>query len=101
MYRQKKMNGISIIYYQPQHQKYFEQFNRTWIEKYFEMEVLDEFVLTDPQAAIIDPGGAIIMAEYEEEIAGTVALRKLDAATFEFTKMAVDERFRRRGTPSH
>ena len=61
------------------------------------MEVLDEFVLTDPQAAIIDPGGAIIMAEYEGEIAGTVALRKLDSATFEFTKMAVDERFRRRG----
>ena len=65
------------------------------------MEALDEFVLTDPQAAIIDPGAAIIMAEFEGEIAGAVALRKLDAATFEFSKMAVDECFRRRGTPSH
>lgn len=91
------MTGIKIIDYQPEHQKYFEQFNRNWIEKYFEMEALDEFVLTDPQAAIIDPGGTIIMAEYHGEIAGAVALRKLDNETFEFTKMAVDERFRRRG----
>jgi ribosomal protein S18 acetylase RimI-like enzyme len=91
------MSGVSIIDYQPGHQKYFERFNRAWIERYFEMEALDEFVLTDPQAAIIDPGGAIIMAQYNGEIAGAVALRKLDGATFEFTKMAVDERFRRRG----
>jgi len=37
------------------------------------------------------------MAEYDGEIAGTVALRKLDPETYEFTKMAVDEQFRRRG----
>jgi len=91
------MSDINIINYQPAHQKYFERFNRAWIEKYFEMEALDEFVLTDPQAAIIDPGGAILMAEYDGEIAGTVGLRRLDDTTFEFTKMAVDERFRRKG----
>lgn len=91
------MSGISIIDYRPEHQPYFEKFNRTWIEKYFEMEALDEFVLTDPQAALIAPGGAIIMAEYDGEIAGAVALRRIDDEVFEFTKMAVDERFRRRG----
>lgn len=37
------------------------------------------------------------MAEYDGEMAGTVALRKVDEKTFEFTKMAVDEKFRRRG----
>ena len=61
------------------------------------MEPLDEFVLTNPGEAILKPGGAILMAEYDGEIAGTVALRKLDAVTYEFTKMAVDEKFRRRG----
>jgi len=97
LYRQKDMSGTRIINYQPEYQKYFERFNRVWIEKYFEMEALDEFVLTDPQAAIIAPGGAILMAEYKGEMAGTVALRKINSDIFEFTKMAVEERFRRRG----
>ncbi|HMC99820.1 MAG TPA: GNAT family N-acetyltransferase, partial [Ferruginibacter sp.] len=91
------MGGIKIIPYNPSQQAHFEQLNRVWIERFFEMEELDRYVLTQPQAAIIDPGGAILMATFNDEIAGTVALRKLDATTFEFTKMAVDERFRRKG----
>ena len=88
---------ITIVDYQPQHQQYFEKFNRHWIEKYFEMEPLDEFVLTRPEEAILKPGGAILMALYNGEIAGTVALRKLEGNVYEFTKMAVDENFQRKG----
>jgi len=91
------MNHINIIEYAALHQPYFEKLNRQWIEKWFVMEPLDESVLTNPEEAILKPGGAILMAEYDGEIAGTVALRKLDAVTYEFTKMAVDEQFRRRG----
>ena len=91
------MNNIIIVEYNASHQPYFEKFNRDWIEKYFEMEPLDEFVLTNPEEAILKPGGAILMAEYDGEIAGAVALRKIEDKTYEFTKMAVDERFRRRG----
>ena len=91
------MNHINVIEYAAVHQPYFERFNRQWIEKWFVMEPLDEFVLTNPEEAILKPGGAILMAEYDGEIVGTVALRKLDAITYEFTKMAVDEKFRRRG----
>jgi len=91
------MNRINIIEYNAVHQPYFEKFNRYWIEKYFVMEPVDEFVLTDPEEAILKQGGAILMAEYNGEIAGTVALRKVDAITYEFTKMAVDEKFHRRG----
>ncbi len=61
------------------------------------MEPVDEFVLTNPGEALLKPGGAILMATCDGEIAGTVALRKVDDTTFEFTKMAVDEKFRRRG----
>lgn len=88
---------ITIVDYQPEHQQYFERFNRHWIEKYFEMEPLDEFVLTQPEEAIIKPGGAILMAIYNGEVAGTVALRKLEGDVYEFTKMAVDENFQRKG----
>jgi ribosomal protein S18 acetylase RimI-like enzyme len=91
------MNAISIVDYRPEHQPYFEKFNREWIEELFEMEPLDEWVLTNPGKAILEPGGAILMAEYEGVPAGTVALRKFDDKTFEFTKMAVDKKYRRKG----
>lgn len=91
------MSSIIIVEYNSLHQRYFEKFNRRWIEEYFVMEPVDEFVLTNPEEAILKPGGAILMTEYDGEVAGTVALRKVDDFTYEFTKMAVDEKFRRKG----
>ena len=91
------MESINIIGYQPGHQPYFEKFNRDWIEKYFAMEPVDEFVLTNPEEALLQTGGAILMATYNGVVAGTVALRKIDDRTYEFTKMAVNEDFRRKG----
>jgi ribosomal protein S18 acetylase RimI-like enzyme len=91
------MNEIKIVNYKPEHQSYFEKFNRAWIEELFEMEPLDEWVLTNPAKAILEQGGAILMAEYDGSIAGTVALRKVDEYSYEFTKMAVDKNFRRKG----
>ena len=91
------MNEIKIVDYRPEHQPYFESFNRVWIEELFEMEPVDEWVLTNPDKAILETGGAILMAEYNGVPAGTVGLRKVDAQTFEFTKMAVGEQFRRKG----
>ncbi|MEO6613497.1 MAG: GNAT family N-acetyltransferase [Chitinophagaceae bacterium] len=91
------MNEIVIIDYRPEHQPYFEKFNRQWIEELFEMEPVDEWVLTNPDKAILEPGGAILMALCNGIVAGTVGLRKFDEHTFEFTKMAVDPDFRRLG----
>jgi len=91
------MNEIVIVDYNAEHQPYFEKFNRQWIEELFVMEPVDEWVLTNPEKSIIEPGGAILMALYNGEPAGTVGLRKFDDETFEFTKMAVDEHFRRKG----
>ena len=61
------------------------------------MEPVDEWVLSNPDKAILETGGAILMAEYNGVPAGTVGLRKVDPQTFEFTKMAVGEQFRRKG----
>ena len=91
------MSKITIVEYRKEHQPYFEKFNRQWIEELFEMEPVDEWVLTNPDKAILEPGGAILMALYDGIPAGTVGLRKFDNETFEFTKMAVDENFRRKG----
>ncbi len=89
------MNTISILDYKKEHQPYFEKFNRAWIEEWFTMEPLDEWVLTNPEEAILKDGGKILMASFNGEIAGTVALRKLSEGVYEFTKMAVDGNYRR------
>lgn len=91
------MSGINIIEYKPEHQRYFEALNRAWIEKYFKMEERDILVLTRPEEIIINKGGAILIAEYDTVIAGTVALLKVDDKTYEFTKMVVDINYRRKG----
>jgi ribosomal protein S18 acetylase RimI-like enzyme len=91
------MSGIKIVDYRPEHQPYFEKFNRQWIEELFVMEPVDEWVVTNPDKSILEPGGAILMAEYNGVPAGTVGLRKVKEGVFEFTKMAVDPSFRRKG----
>ena len=91
------MNETTIVDYQPEHQPYFEKFNKAWIEEHWELEPLDIAVLKNPEENILHNGGAILMALYDGKVAGTVGLRKLDGRTFEFTKMAVDANFRRKG----
>jgi len=91
------MNNISIVNFEKWHQPYFEKFNRQWIEAWFTMEPLDEWVLTNPEEAILKDGGEILMALYDGTVAGTAGLRKLSDTVFEFTKMAVGENFRRKG----
>lgn len=85
---------VDIVEYQPHHQPWFEKFNRTWIEHYFWMEPIDEQVLRYPDEHIIKPGGRILMATCNGEITGTVALKFVEPGVYEFTKMAVDEKYR-------
>jgi ribosomal protein S18 acetylase RimI-like enzyme len=84
---------VKIIPYHTEHQPRFEKLNRVWIEKYFWMEPVDFEVLSNPEEHIIQKGGFIFMAHYENEIAGTVALKFVEPGVYEFTKMAVDEKF--------
>jgi ribosomal protein S18 acetylase RimI-like enzyme len=91
------MSAIDIIDYGPEHQPFFELFNRAWIEKYFWLEEIDLFELQHPEEAILNKGGAILIASCEGNIAGTVALKKVNKEVYEFAKMTVDEAFRRKG----
>ena len=84
---------VNILNYQPGHQPVFEKLNRDWIEKYFWMEPVDQEVLGNPEEHIIQQGGFIFMADYKNEIVGTVALKFVETGVYEFTKMAVDEKF--------
>lgn len=88
---------ISILEYSPFYKPYFDSLNRVWIEKYFTIEPMDEFVLTHPEEAILGKGGSILFALHDDVVAGVVALIKVTSDTYEFAKMGVDENFRRKG----
>lgn len=86
------MSGtIHIRPYEPRFSPYFEKLNKAWIEKYFTLEPIDQWVLENPEEAILDRGGMIYFAEYEGEIIGAVALKWIEADVLELTKMAVDD----------
>ena len=89
--------AVQIIPYKAEHAYHFERLNKAWIEKYFWLEETDKWVLENPHNAIISKGGVILMATYDGVVAGTVALKKVNDDVYEFTKMAVDEAYRRRG----
>jgi ribosomal protein S18 acetylase RimI-like enzyme len=84
---------VKITKYNRSHQTWFEKLNRAWIEQYFWMEPIDFEVLNNPEEHIIRQGGFIFMAQYKKEIVGTVALKFVATGVYEFTKMAVDEKF--------
>ena len=84
---------VEILSYKPEHQPWFEKLNRDWIEKYFWMEPIDFEVLQHPEEHIVKHGGTIFMGTYNKEIAGTAAVKFVEPGTYEFTKMAVDEKY--------
>lgn len=91
---QKKLResrDVQIVDYKPAYQEAFKQLNEEWISKYFKMEAADHKALDNPQQNIIDPGGHILVALYNNEPVGVCALMKMDDPVYEYelVKMAV------------
>ena len=84
--------SVQIVEFASPYAADFKRLNLEWLEKYFYVEAIDELVLGNPQAEIIDRGGQILFALHEGEVCGTVALKYCDAGCYELTKMAVTER---------
>ena len=82
------MIKISIIPFDKKYSSHFYDLNVAWLEEYFYVEPYDKRVLGDPQTYIIDKGGFIFFAIYNNEIVGTVALIN-EKECFELSKMAV------------
>ena len=85
------MKDFQIIDYRPEYQPYFERLNKAWLEEYFTVEPIDEWVLGQPEEAILQEGGRIYFAQYEGKIIGTMALKVAGPGVLELTKMAVDK----------
>ena len=85
-------NQLEIIEYQPEFAKDFYNLNAEWLKKYFYIEPYDEMVLSNPQKYVLDQGGFIFFAKYNNEIAGVVSLIN-QKKIFELSKMAVSPKY--------
>lgn len=90
--KDRQRSEVVIKGYDPKYKKYFRDLNYEWISKYFKIEDKDKKQLENPEREIIKKGGFILFAEYENEIAGTVALIKHTDKEYELAKMAVSEK---------
>ncbi|MEI2273131.1 helix-turn-helix domain-containing GNAT family N-acetyltransferase [Sphingobacterium sp. ML3W] len=91
---QKKMReskNIKVIEYAPKYRSAFRSLNEEWISSYFEMEEADYKALNNPEEYILDKGGKIFVALYNDEPLGVCALIKIDDPEYDFeiAKMAV------------
>jgi ribosomal protein S18 acetylase RimI-like enzyme len=84
-------NTVTIIPFSSDLKEPIKTLNIEWLIKYFKIEPKDELVLSNPQEEIIDKGGMIFYAKYNETIVGTVSLIKMNDTEFELSKMAVKD----------
>lgn len=84
-------NTVIIIPFSPNLKEEIKILNLEWLKKYFKVEAKDDRILSDPQGEIIDKGGLIFYAIYDNKIVGTVSLLKISETTFELSKMAVTD----------
>lgn len=85
-------NTVEIIPFSSDLKEQIKILNIAWLQKYFKVEEKDELTLSNPQEEIIDKGGMIFYAKYNDEIIGTFSLLKIDDTTFELSKMAVSDK---------
>lgn len=94
---QTPVETVTVIPYREELRAVFEQLNREWIERYFELEEADREVFTNPEATILAPGGQIFFVLAGSEVVGTCAVLRHGPDEWEIAKMAVAPRARGRG----
>lgn len=83
------MDKVTILEYQPAYGDDFKRISYAWIAQYFGIEDEDRQLLENHRTEIIDKGGAILFARYEDKIVGCCALIKYNDELYELAKMGV------------
>ncbi len=97
MSQPQPLPAVVIDTYKDEYQPAFAALNYAWIEKYFAVEAPDRTFLDDPRRHIIAPGGEVFVLFEDGAAKGTCAMQRVDAQTFELTKMGVDATAQGRG----
>lgn len=86
---------LEIVNYKNEYKQCFYDLNIEWLETFFYVEDYDREVLSNPEKYILNKGGHIFFARYQEKIVGTVALMPMkEQNVYELTKMGVSPTFR-------
>ena len=91
------MKGLKIVDFDAAYADHFKRLNLVWLERYFQVEPIDIEVLSNPEEAIIKPGGMIFFALLDGAVVGTCALIKHTDGLFELSKMAVAGNYQGQG----
>ncbi len=91
------LSSLVLRPFEPGDAPAFRALNEAWIAKYFAIEEADRVVLGDPVAAILEPGGQIVMAMVEGKAVGCCALLAEGPGEYELAKMCVSEELRGQG----
>lgn len=89
--------SVAVVTFDPKYRSDFARLNYAWITQLFAVESVDQLVLDNPEKEILEPGGQVFFVLDDARVVGTVALKHIDAESFELTKMAVDEHRRGKG----
>lgn len=81
--------AVTVRDFRPGDESIFRDINLEWIERYFAVEQKDRDVLGDPHKHILDPGGAILIAEVDGVAVGVVSLVLMKDGCVELAKMGV------------
>ncbi len=89
--------NFKIVPYDAKYKQAFYDYNVAWLKEFFEVEPIDEKVLSDPEQYILSTGGEIFFAVENGRAIGTVAMKTAENGAFELTKLAVDPSARKGG----
>lgn len=93
------LDSITVVDYHPRYQPVFRALNLAWISNFFEVEEKDTQMLDYPEKQIIEPGGKILIALYNEEPVGVGALVRMTNSEYDFelAKMAISSELQGKG----
>lgn len=89
-----KPNILKVVDYAPKYYDAFKSLNEQWITTYWEMEPSDYKSLENPEQNILEKGGVILIALYQDKPVGTCALIKINDEHYELAKMTVSPEVR-------
>lgn len=90
--------GVVIRNYTPAYKKYFFNLNREWIEEHFgAVESEDLKALQHPEEEILNKGGMIFFALYNNQVVGTAAIQTEGGKNFRLDMFAVSKGLRSKG----
>jgi len=97
--RKRESTRVKLVEYEDKYARDFKDLNTYWIEKYFVMEEKDKNILENPNKYILEKGGYIATALYDDEVIGFCGLMKSDETQYDYelVKMVVSPKFQGKG----